>query len=99
MAKIRFANLFQNRLSVRFIRRCRVCSEIPDSKRAKPRRGRGLHPDWSRKEELPVFLLLLLVSLTLRLRRFCVKIDFWFLIADLWRLAIRVASLHNVTLT
>ena len=43
----------------------------------KPRRcGRGLQNNWSRKEELLMFLLLLLVSLMTRLRRLGIKIDF-----------------------
>ena len=43
-----------------------------------PRSARGLQNNWSRKEELPMFLLMLLLSLFKRLRRVGIKIDFTF---------------------
>lgn len=60
------------------VRRFGSLQELPDSKCKTPLDGRGLQHNWSRKEELLMVLLLLLVSLVLRLRRLGIKIDFWF---------------------
>ena len=62
---------------LRFLQRLGL-QELPDSKCKTPRRERGLQIYWSRKEEQPMFLLMLLLSLVKKLKRVGIKIDFTF---------------------